>query len=42
MQLYQDSSNGGVNQTPTFAIDGKAYYANELRAALDAALKAKQ
>jgi protein-disulfide isomerase len=41
-QLYQDSSNGGVNQTPTFAIDGKAYYANELRAALDAALKAKQ
>jgi protein-disulfide isomerase len=42
MQLYQDSSNGGVNQTPTFAIDGKAYYANELRAAIDAALKAKQ
>ena len=41
-QLYQDSSNGGVNQTPTFAIDGKAYYANELRAAIDAALKAKQ
>jgi protein-disulfide isomerase len=41
-QLYQDASNGGVNQTPTFAIDGKAYYANELRAALDAALKAKQ
>lgn len=42
MQLYQDSSNGGVNQTPTFAIDGKAYYANELRAAIDAALQAKQ
>jgi protein-disulfide isomerase len=42
MQLYQDSSNGGVNQTPTFAIDGKAYYANELRAGIDAALKAKQ
>ncbi|MEO7912248.1 MAG: DsbA family protein [Roseiflexaceae bacterium] len=41
-QLYQDSSSGGVNQTPTFAIDGKAYYANELRAAIDAALKAKQ
>jgi protein-disulfide isomerase len=40
MQLYQDSSNGGVNQTPTFVIDGKAYYANELRAAIDAALKA--
>jgi protein-disulfide isomerase len=38
VQLYQDSSNGGVNQTPTFAIDGKAYYANELRAAIDAAL----
>jgi len=38
-QLYQDSSNGGVNQTPTFAIDGKAYYANELRAAIDEALK---
>jgi len=42
MQLYQDSSKGGVNQTPTFAIDGKAYYANELRAGIDAALKAKQ
>jgi protein-disulfide isomerase len=42
VQLYQDSSNGGVNQTPTFVIDGKAYYANELRAAIDAALKAKQ
>jgi protein-disulfide isomerase len=42
MQLYQDSSRGGVNQTPTFVIDGKAYYANELRAAIDAALKAKQ
>ena len=42
MQLYQDSSNGGVNQTPTFVIDGKAYYANELRAAIDAALTAKQ
>jgi len=41
-QLYQDSSSGGVNQTPTFAIDGKAYYADELRAALDVALKAKQ
>jgi protein-disulfide isomerase len=41
-QLYQDSTSGGVNQTPTFVIDGKAYYANELRAALDAALKAKQ
>ncbi|MEP7191118.1 MAG: thioredoxin domain-containing protein [Roseiflexaceae bacterium] len=41
-QLYQDSTSGGVNQTPTFAIDGKAYYANDLRAALDAALKAKQ
>jgi protein-disulfide isomerase len=41
-QLYQDSSSGGVNQTPTFAIDGKAYLANELRAAIDAALKAKQ
>jgi protein-disulfide isomerase len=41
-KLYQDSSNGGVNQTPTFVIDGKAYYANELRTALDAALKAKQ
>src|SRR5215216_2549390 len=41
MQLYQDSSNGGVNQTPTFVIDGKAYYANELRTAIDAALKAK-
>ena len=41
-QLYQDSSNGGVNQTPTFVIDGKAYYANELRGAIDAALKAKQ
>jgi protein-disulfide isomerase len=41
-QLYEDSNNGGVNQTPTFAIDGKAYYANELRAAIDAALKAKQ
>jgi len=39
VQLYQDSSKGGVNQTPTFAIDGKAYYANELRAAIDAALK---
>jgi protein-disulfide isomerase len=38
-QLYQDSSAGGVNQTPTFAIDGKAYYANELRAAIDTALK---
>jgi protein-disulfide isomerase len=42
MQLYQDSNNGGVNQTPTFAIDGKAYYATELREAIDAALKAKQ
>ena len=42
MQLYQDSSKGGVNQTPTFVINGKAYYANELRAALDAALKVKQ
>jgi protein-disulfide isomerase len=42
MQLYQDSNNGGVNQTPTFVIDGKAYYADELRGALDAALKAKQ
>ena len=42
MQLYQDSTNGGVNQTPTFAIDGKAYYADELRAAIDAALKGKQ
>ena len=42
MQLYQDATNGGVNQTPTFVIDGKAYYANELRAAIDAALKAKQ
>jgi protein-disulfide isomerase len=42
MQLYQDASKGGVNQTPTFAIDGKAYYANELRAGIDAALKAKQ
>jgi len=41
MQLYQDSSKGGVNQTPTFAINGKAYYANELRGAIDAALKAK-
>jgi len=41
-QLYDDSSNGGVNQTPTFVIDGKAYYANQLRAAIDAALKAKQ
>lgn len=38
-QLYQDSSSGGVNQTPTFVIDGKAYYANELRTAIDAALK---
>jgi protein-disulfide isomerase len=37
-QLYQDSTNGGVNQTPTFAIDGKAYYANELRTAIDTAL----
>lgn len=42
MQLYQDSSSGGVNQTPTFAIDGKAYYANELRTVIDAALKANQ
>jgi protein-disulfide isomerase len=41
MQLYEDSSIGGVNQTPTFVIDGKAYYANELRAAIDAALAAK-
>ena len=38
MQLYQASSAGGVNQTPTFTIDGKVYYANELRAAIDAAL----
>jgi protein-disulfide isomerase len=38
MQLYQDSNNGGVNQTPTFVIDGKAYYANELRTGIDAAL----
>ncbi len=42
MKLYQDSDTGGVNQTPTFAINGKAYYANELRDAIDAALKAKQ
>jgi protein-disulfide isomerase len=42
MRLYEDASNGGVNQTPTFVIDGKAYYANELRAAIDAALKVKQ
>jgi protein-disulfide isomerase len=42
IKLYQDSDTGGVNQTPTFVIDGKAYYANELRAAIDAALKAKQ
>jgi protein-disulfide isomerase len=42
MQLYEDSNAGGVNQTPTFAIDGKAYYANELRTAIDAALRAKQ
>lgn len=41
-QLYADASSGGVNQTPTFAIDGKAYYANELRTGIDAALKAKQ
>lgn len=41
-QLYDDSRNSGVNQTPTFAINGKAYYANELRTALDTALKAKQ
>jgi len=42
VKLYQDADTGGVNQTPTFAIDGKAYYANELREAIDAALKAKQ
>ena len=37
-QLYQDASSGGVNQTPMFVIDGKAYYANELRTGIDAAL----
>jgi len=42
MQLYQDAGSAGVNQTPTFSIGGKVYYANELRAAIDAALKAKQ
>jgi protein-disulfide isomerase len=41
-RLYLAASQGGVNQTPTFAIDGKAYYANELRAAIEAALAAKQ
>jgi protein-disulfide isomerase len=38
-QLYQDAGQGGANQTPTFVIDGKAYDATELRAAIDAALK---
>jgi protein-disulfide isomerase len=38
-QLYQDSEKGGVNQTPTFVLNGKAYYAQELRGAIDAALK---
>ena len=28
----------GVNATPTFAVNGKLYYQNELRAAIDAAL----
>jgi protein-disulfide isomerase len=39
MQLYQDSNRGGVNQTPTFVINNKAYYAEELRSAIDQALK---
>lgn len=39
---YDASLKAGINQTPTFVIDGKAYFSNQLRGAIDAALAAKQ
>lgn len=39
---YDASLKAGINQTPTFLIDGKVYFTNQLRGAIDAALAAKQ
>lgn len=39
---YDASLKAGVNQTPTFTIDGQPLNANQLRGAIDAALAAKQ
>ncbi|HNP70404.1 MAG TPA: DsbA family protein [Kouleothrix sp.] len=39
---YDASVKAGVNQTPTFVIDGKAYLASDLRGAIDTALAAKK
>ncbi|MFN8567249.1 MAG: DsbA family protein [Kouleothrix sp.] len=39
---YQASVKAGINQTPTFVVDGKAYDYNQLRGAIDAALAAKK
>jgi protein-disulfide isomerase len=37
----QDSEQQGINATPTYLVDGKSVDASGLRAAIDAALKAK-
>ena len=37
----QDSTRQGINATPTYLVDGKSVDASGLRAAIDAALKAK-
>lgn len=37
----QDSTRQGINATPTYLVDGKSVGASGLRAAIDAALKAK-
>lgn len=39
---YDASVKAGVNQTPTFVIDGQAFNANQLRGGIDAALAAKK
>lgn len=39
---YDASVKAGVNQTPTFTINGQPLNANQLRGAIDAALAAKQ
>jgi len=41
-QAQQDGVNAGINATPTFVINGQQYQAPQLRAAIDAALAAKQ
>jgi protein-disulfide isomerase len=41
-QAQQDGVNAGINATPTFVINGQQYESSQLRAAIDAALAAKQ